>query len=348
LGRCVGVGSKGFLLRFLLGLTGSLAAVSLAVGAVSSVQTDGLVLGAGVESGSWATTAELAWLERLGAWDTRLLRGLQSVGRVEGTPRRALEPAGSCAADLTTRVGPAPTPRLQRAFETFQLACVHLQRFHSAITVGSLGDAQEEANRAAHILLEADQMLPPGEVRSLPVIVGESEQSRVEPRFSRIASALAGKTVEVRCWSAGDWDRLMREEQSYTHGKLGSGTIGFAGIGGTRINLAPTVCAGLVDLAYNRVRPTDEAGQLMLAGAVVTLSHEPQHSKGIAEEAVAECNAIEFANATAMRLGASSTYAAALVRAYWRNYGEELPAYRSAECRKSGKLDLGVSNSIWP
>lgn len=312
------------------------------------------MLGAGAESGSWATAAELAWLEKLGAWDTRLLRGLQSAARVDATPRLA-QRLRDCAAELTARVGPPPRPRLQRAFETFQLACVRLQRFHGAITVAinqrkdsQLAKAQTEAQRAAGVLVEADQMLPPGEVRSLPIIAGESEQSRLEPRFGRIASALAGKSLEVRCWSASDWHRLMREERSYTHGKLGSGTLGFAGIGGARISLGPAVCAALVDLTYKLAQPRDEVGQLMLATAVVTLSHEPQHSKGIAEEFVAECNAIQLANETAIELGASRAYAATLVRTYWRHYGDELPAYRSVECRKGGRLDLGRAESIWP
>ena len=330
------------------------------------------MLGAGAVTGSWASPAELGWLEQLGAWDTRLLRGLQSAARLETTPRlaqklmkrdaetvvlhsRALEPAGSCAIDLTRKVGSPPTLRLQRAFDTFRLACKHLQRFHGAITLAvnhdqdsEIGRAQAEAKQAAYLLLSADQMLPPGEVRSLPVVAGEAEQSRVEPHFGRVASALAGKQLEVRCWSRADWRALMREERAYTRGKLGAGTLGFAGIGGRRVNLAPVVCDGLVDLAYKRARPTDEAGQLVLATAVVTLSHEPQHSKGIADESVAECNAIQFANRTAIKLGASPAYAAELVRTYWRNYGEELPAYRSPECRKRGQLDLGRADSIWP
>ena len=163
----------------------------------SSQHAEGHVLGAGVTSGSWATPAELAWLEKLGSWDTRLLRGLQSAARVETTPRlaqklmrrdgrtvvlhsRALEPAGSCAADLTTKVGAPPTARLDRAFDTFRLACEHLQRFHGAITLAinhgqdsEIGTAQAEGKRAARRLLTADQMLPPGEVRSLPVIAGD-------------------------------------------------------------------------------------------------------------------------------------------------------------------------------
>jgi hypothetical protein len=367
------VSSEGFLLRFFLGLAGSLAAVALTVGcAVHQRSTEGRVLGAGVEDGSWASPSEIAWLGKLGAWDTRLLRGLQTAARVESTPMladklmhrdgrtvvihaRALEPAGSCDSDLTTKVGSAPTVRLQRAYDIFRTACAHLQRFHGAITLAvserraaEIDEAQHEANRAAAVLLQADQMLPPGEVRALPVIAGNAEQSRIEPRFGRVASRLAGKPIEVRCWSTGDWARLMREEGSYTHGKLGPDTLGFAGIGGSRVNLGPTVCDGLADLAYDHARPVDDAGQLMLAAAIVTLSHEPQHSKGIADEFVAECNAIQLANTTAIRLGATAANAASLVHAYWRHYGEELPSYRSADCRKGGKLDLGRADSIWP
>lgn len=346
--------------------------MALTVGCAVHQQRTASVLGAGAEGGSWASPAEVAWLGKLGAWDTRLLRGLQTAGRVETTPglaeklmqrdgatmvvhARALEPAGSCDSDLTTKVGPAPTVRLQRAYDTFRTACTHLQRFHSAITLAvsqrqasQIDDAQHEATRAAAVLLQADQMLPPGEIRALPVIAGKAEESRIEPRFGRIASRLAGKPIEVRCWSTGDWARLMREEGSYTHGKLRSDTLGFAGIGGSRVNLGPTVCRGLVDLAYDHTRPVDDAAQLMLAAAIVTLSHEPQHSKGIAEEFVAECNAIQLSNRTAIRLGATPAYAASLVHAYWRHYGEELPAYRSAECRKGGSLDLGHADSIWP
>ncbi|MDX6437379.1 MAG: hypothetical protein QOK34_2213 [Gaiellaceae bacterium] len=366
------VSSRGFLIRFLLGLLGSLAAVALVVGFVfSSRPAEGHVLAAGVRGGSWATPAELAWLGKLGAWDTRLLRGLQSAARVETTPQlaqkllnrdghtmvihqRALRPASSCAADLERNVGHAPSARLQRAFDTFGQACMHLERFHTAITLAINGQqssqmahAQQDAKRAAAILLEADQMLPPGEVRSLPVIAGATTESRVEPRFGRIASALAGKQVEVRCWSGGDWQHLMREEGAYTQGRLRADTLGFAGIGADRINLAPSVCDGLVQLAYEHARPTDAAGRLALAAAVVTLTHEPRHSSGIADEAVVECQAIQLANRTAVKLGATPAYAASLVREYWSHYSEELPAYRSTECRPGGKLDLGNASSVW-
>jgi hypothetical protein len=240
----------------------------------------------------------------------------------------------ACGADLATQVGAPPTARLRPAYGAFRVACRRLR----------LGDPQA----GVALLLRADRMVPPGELRGLPVISGMAGVSRVEPRFGQIASALARKQVQVRCWSTVDWRRLMLEEQTYTRGQLGADTLGFAGIAGSGINLAPSVCDALVELAYKGARPTDEAGRVLLASAVVTLSHEPQHSKGISAEAVAECNAIQAAHSTAMKLGSSSAYAATLVRTYWRHYREELPAYRSPECRRGGALDQGSAASIWP
>jgi hypothetical protein len=322
------VSSEGFLIRFLLAMTATIAAVWLAVACAAS-RPQGAVLGAGQERGSWATPTELAWLKKLGAWDVRVLRGLRGGGMTPAAPASLRR----CEGDLLTKVGPPPTARLRPAFETFRSACRSLRR---ADAVG------------ARLLLQADQTLPPGEVRQLPVIGGVSAQSRLEPRFGRIASSLAGKQVEVRCWSTADWMHLIREERTYTHGQLGSDTLAFAGIGGNRVNLGPDVCSTLVSLAYRGTRPSDEAGRFLAASAVVTLSHEPQHSKGIAAEATAECNAIQLAHRTAMRLGASRAYAESLVRTYWRHYAEELPAYRSPECRKGAALDLGYADSIWP
>jgi hypothetical protein len=367
------VSSEGFLVRFFLGLLGSLALLSVAVGLAAPGRTaEAHVLGAGAPGGSWATPAELDWLARVGLWDKDLVRGIQSAVRMETTPgvsRRLLAHEGpllrahadalgfsrTCMHDLTTDVGRPPTTRLDGAFDAFRLACAHLQRFEGAVSHAidarsavSLARAQSEARSAAVRFLQADGLLPPGERRSLPVVAGETDASRVEPRFGRIASSLAGKQVEVRCWSNADWGRLMREEEVYTAGTLGPNTLAFAGIGGDRVNLGPGVCTGLAGLAYAAARPADDAGRLLLATAIVTLGHEPQHSRGIATEAVAECNAIQLAPAVARRLGVSPAYAASLVRLYWTHYAEELPAYRSGDCHRGGTLDLGRSDSIWP
>jgi hypothetical protein len=169
----------------------------------------------------------------------------------------------------------------------------------------------------------------------------------IEARATHVARLLAKKRVDLRCWSRSQWPRLTRRESVYANGKLNSATLGFADIGGTHINLSPTVCNGLVDLVDN-VRPSDDIGRLRLAASLVTLAHEPQHSTGIATEAVAECNAIQLAPLTARMLGVPHAYAESLVRTYWRHYGSALPEYRSPDCRRGGALDLGRADSIWP
>jgi hypothetical protein len=332
----------------------------------------GRVLGAGQPAGAWASEAELAWLRRLGAWNSRLLAGLRRAAAIESSPalvrklvqhdsatilahNDALGVADTCSADLRTSVGPTPTRRLQPALRRFERACMHLQRFHNAMTLAVyrgedylLRQARDEAWRGSELLLRADSGLPPGEVRPLPVIAGNSSRSRIEPRFGRVASALARKPVEIRCWSQADWIRLLREEKAYTKHRIDEDTLGFAGIDGRRANLAPDVCDALVDLLYHEARPASDLARFPLAAAVVTLAHEPQHSRGVAVEAQAECYAIQLAATTARRLGVDATYASGLAALYWEHYAEELPIYRSRECRDGGAYDLRPASAVWP
>ena len=192
---------------------------------------------------------------------------------------------------------------------------------------------------AAALALTWGTAQPRGAVLGVEVV-----RSPVEARLGRIASALAGKSVEVRCWSSADWIRLLREQRP----ALSPEAIGFAGIGGRRINLGPAVCGALADLAYERGQLAEEGLRLRLAAAVVTLAHEPQHSRGIADEAVAECLAIQLAPRAAKMLGVSRPDAAMLMRTYWSHYDQEPVAYRSPACRKGGALDLANTDSIWP
>lgn len=362
--------------RFGAGLVCGVAAIALLVGCSGLAEKavpprSSGVLGAGERSGSWASASELAWLRRLGAWDSRLLTGLGEAARIEGTPglvgkllrhdsetttahARALAVAGGCSADLRRDVGAPPTARLRGALDTLQAACVHLRRFHDAIQRALaqrrsdlLRDAQGEAARGGRLLLRADSGLPPGEVRPLPVIGGDAAVSRIEPRLGKVASWLAGKTVEVRCWSHADWPRLLREEKAYTR-RIGDDTVGFAGIDGNRVNLAPDICDSLVDLTYHGSRPASEVARYPLATALVTLAHEPQHAKGVVVEAQAECYAIQLAARVALRLGAEPAYASGLARLYWDHYGAELPQYRSPQCRDGGAYDLRRTTSTWP
>ena len=342
--------ARGLLLRVHGGMAIGIAAVAFVMGCATAVRKPahaGGVLAAGQERGTWASAAELAWLVRLGAWETTLMRSLEraSHARNEAEAQRSAGPIRRCADDLNSSVGDAPTARLRRVLELLEEACGHLEH---AITATSTHAAEREGRRGGELLRRTDQLLPPGETRSLPMIAGASTASHVDPRFSRIASNLAGKDVEARCWSRVDWTRLMREEKAYTLHHIDDGTLGFGGVNGSRDNLAPEVCDSLGELAYQKWMPTAPSARLLLAGAVVTLAHEPQHSKGIAVEAKAECYAIQLMKETAIKLGATPTYAGKLQRVYWSRYDQELPAYRSPECRNGGRFDLRKTDSAFP
>src|SRR5919199_3212014 len=45
------------------------------------------VLGAGQPAGRWASDVELAWLRKLGVWDSRLLAGLRRAAQIESQPK---------------------------------------------------------------------------------------------------------------------------------------------------------------------------------------------------------------------------------------------------------------------
>ena len=338
------------MVRIYGGMAIGAAAVALVVGCASAVRKhaqSGGVLAAGQESGSWATPAELDWLRRVGVWETLLMR---SLDRAAHAPSETLAadvagPIRRCSDQLRSRVGDAPSARTRHALDALEQACSHLER---AVSTTDAETAAREGHRGGEALRRADQLLPPSETRSLPVIAGAAVESHVDPKFSRVASDIAGKNVEVRCWSRVDWTRLVREENVYTLHHIDNGTLGFAGINGARDNLSPEVCDSLDELAYDHLMSRAPGAVRLLAGAVVTLTHEPQHSKGIAVEAQAECYAIQLMTKTAEDLGATHSYALGLQRVYWAHYDEELPAYRSPECRDGGKFDLRPRRKAFP
>jgi hypothetical protein len=185
--------------------------------------------------------------------------------------------------------------------------------------------------------------------KPLPTRAGVTGVSRIEPRFGRVASSLAGKPAHVRCWSALDWARIngdllahggARESLDYVSGFYWPPT--------GRIHLDPTACGGLVDLAYRGLRPDRGRAFVRIALAVDTLAHESMHRRGFVNEAVTECYAVQLNYRTATLLGASSSYASRVAQQSWAAYPLHPPAYLSTECRNGGKLDLSPQRSTWP
>jgi hypothetical protein len=365
----MGLGS--FLGRFLAGMVVGVVAAALVVGCAASQRHAqrrvGAVLGARATTVAWANPAELSWLHKVGMWNVRLRGGLVtassfvteqgdlSAGATPSAVRLAVAPESACVRDFDTDVGQPPTLRLRSAWQLLRDACTHLHAFgdelQNAVSTRDeryLQAAGADARQGTDLLLRADNFLPPGESRPLPVVSAKTATSHIDPKLSRIARDLAHHRVEVRCWSRSDWSRLIREETTYTLNHIDGGAIAFAPILGSRDNLSPKVCGPLEALAYRRSLPRDPAGELALAQSLVALAHEPQHSRGIAVEAQAECYAIQLMRSVAEQLGAPPDYASTLQRLFWMHYDEELRSYRSPECRNDGKYDLHPSDPTFP
>jgi hypothetical protein len=174
----------------------------------------------------------------------------------------------------------------------------------------------------------------------LPAIAEPSSQSRIEPVFGRAASALAGRAVEVRCWSAADWPKVMVLDPVETGG--------FADLTTGTVNLPPNVCGPLDTIAYTPAHrfaaPTWEA-----VAAVHILAHEAAHLGGAgSSEAHAECDAVQTTTRAAELLGVDAPYARWMAWLDWTHLYPDLPAsYRSPDCRPGGALDRHLADG-WP
>jgi hypothetical protein len=188
------------------------------------------------------------------------------------------------------------------------------------------------------------------EDRELPLGMGVTSASRIEPFFGKIASSLADKTGELRCWSGSDWARINGEFIS-----MGSGGENLDYVSGfyrpttNRIHLAPVVCSGLVQLHYQHRHPMSGKAEGKIALAVVTLAHESMHMRGFLNEATAECYAEQLVATTAHKLGASWAYGQRLEALSWQQlYPDHPPQYLSGQCRDGGTLDLNAKSHVFP
>jgi hypothetical protein len=188
----------------------------------------------------------------------------------------------------------------------------------------------------------------------LPVIDGPSGKSRIQPKYTHVASVVAGVGTEVRCWSVSDWQKRESEWGNWNGralGRWGAYTVRWPEIPNAyRIHLSPAICASLDRLAYQDVPVEQDAWPEALAWSVSALAHESQHARGIADEALAECYGVQKIQATAEALGRTAEEGRFLASLYWRkNYvTREDSEYRSPDCRDGGTLDLRPETHVWP
>ncbi|MDQ5821931.1 MAG: hypothetical protein M3540_10865 [Actinomycetota bacterium] len=310
---------------------------------------------------------ERLWVRNYTAWTVRTARAAGGAEEVrqrmlggDDTARadydRAVAPIRECRTRFD-RVGPAPTKRLQ-AVQTLALeACADFQRWvraESRAFDGPPGDLLLESEaaiaRGNRVWLEAERKLESVFAwnRPLPVRTGEVGASRIEPRFGRVASMLANRSVQVRCWSAADWDDVHDEWQAYTDDDHDA--IGFvASFDRGRLSLAPDICDLLAGLAYGGARPHGGEQRRDLAEAVETLGHEAEHLVSPGTEAATECYGMQDIRRTAGLLGADRAYANGLAELYWREiYPAKPEAYTTPLCQDGGPLDRNPASSVWP
>ena len=183
---------------------------------------------------------------------------------------------------------------------------------------------------------------------ALPSTTFSSPSSHVDPRLSRIAEAVAGRGVEVRCWSVSDWYRIDAERAEVDHDPERLGLrAAFVSYDQRRINMGTEVCGDLAR-GVEGVRAGDETWWDLIWG-IGLLAHESMHVSGIGSEAEAECLGMQEIPRVARLLGLASDEAQRVAQRYWKGwYPLRDPKYRSAECRDGGDLDRTPGSEVWP
>jgi hypothetical protein len=282
------------------------------------------------------TAREIAWFRGMAAFANAVSNLSEQAAATGPAGLKALAALRSCGPIFRSSVGEAPSPRQRAAARVVRGACADFARGDL-----SAGDrALDESS--SRIFLRSDG-------RDLPRLSGTTDQSRVEPRFSRAAAALSGVSgTVVRCWSLPDWLALIDERSAYTGGAVDLRADGFLSEG-RRVNLAPRMCERLVRFVYGAERPAGGRPKLELANTVLTLAHETVHVSQGADEAVATCYGLQRIRHAAVLLGAPRGYADSLAELAWTGlYPYGLAKYHSPQCRNGGKLDLHPRSPVWP
>jgi hypothetical protein len=175
-------------------------------------------------------------------------------------------------------------------------------------------------------------------------------KTELEHTLGAVATQLAGRPVKVHCQGvAGDLIDVTPEW----------GSVQFnAGVPSDTTNLKRSACTAL-----KRLRGDARSSRLdcVLADrecdrrafedvrAVNTLAHESGHLRGIRDEALTECRAMQTIAETAMLLGADAQHGEALARYYWaHDYPHISSDYRTASCYNDGPLDVRPADPNWP
>jgi hypothetical protein len=262
----------------------------------------------------------------------------------------------SCDQRLAENVGPSPARDLEplesaigRMCTDFSSAYRTLDSSFKTHDADLYARSQREMRRAEGEIAPVRGLVDgwhPGSGGGLRTRGGVVDSSRIEPRLSAAASAVAHTDVTVRCWSRADWPRIKSVARAEGAGAVVAELAGLADPTSETIDLSPETCHDLALLTYRGLR--DGVGA---AFGITVLAHEATHLRGDAgaSEAVTECYAMQRVVEAGPKLGVSNADARRLARTYWEEiYPEDLPEYSTTDCRNNGPLDLHPSDATWP
>jgi hypothetical protein len=311
---------------------------------------------------------EVDWVRSYSLWSNQLHRDINRAEDLreailgDGSKSDALGAAvrrlEGCVHRYDLKVGVPPTERLREGARLALAACTDYARGerlqYDALTGAPserLIDGDLAVSKADATFNDAERSLEAVFLWSkrLPRIGEATTRSRIEPLFSRVASSVANRRVEVRCWSPQDWKKILAEYRAWDPG--GFEPAGFVSdVDAGRANLDPWTCNHLVTLAYGHQRPRGDDDELDLAYAVQTLSHETQHLVAMyGTEAETECYGVQALAQVARGLGASASYARFLAKRFWDDgYSDNSAEYKTKQCRNDGPLDANLASDVWP
>ncbi len=250
-----------------------------------------------------------------------------------------------CEEQFDAQVGDAPGERLAELQTVVEMSCRKLNQGARLAITGRTSFSAEKTGEGQVASVEGARLLQLARAAVRPHAVSVAG-SRVNRRFSSVASRLMGHEVTVRCWRARPWREIV--ERGAIRDEF-QGLAGVAGFEQQTIHLAPSICTWLERVGSRR--PPHGNDVLDAAFAVGALSHEAHHLaySGPSSEAGVECHGMQRIRRTARLLGAPSDYSARLAIIYLALvYPHNLPRYRSPECRDGGALDLRPKSSGWP
>ena len=182
-----------------------------------------------------------------------------------------------------------------------------------------------------------------------------------EHRLAPIASAVAGRTIEVDCQSL--WATLIDPLP-----RQGSVLFDRSGTPEPLIFLAHATCdrlqafrgkrrhgevACLSELDWSQPIPLVPGSPCYRQAsktvyALMTLAHEAYHTTGVTNEATANCYAIQAMAFVAVALGAEQEEAELLADTMNALEPLQVGEYRTAECRAGARLDLHPETPDFP